>query len=94
MPQRRPSPIDGYSPLPIFIRFTMAALFGLLLDVILLFVAMPSHGHSSGALLTLRGFWVLMAAVPIIWGILGIFFLRSMLNTARNLFELWFGMRR
>lgn len=83
------SPIGGYAPGPVLIRFCMAALFGLFIDVVFLGIAMRFP-----RLMEEVGFWHLLLAIPLLWGMLGVFFLMQMLSTSQWLFETFFGARR
>ncbi|GEM_PF-3321385 len=84
MTDRPSSPIDGYTPGRIAMRFAVGAFFGLFIDFSLL--ATGYYGPDF-ELMASKWFWLLMAAAPVLCGLVGVFFLRKLLAFVRDWFE-------
>ena len=77
------TPLDGYSPVACVCKFLGAWFFGCLVDVVIIAVLWPDAFESSMIV-------ALLVAIPIVWGILGIFFFDRMLELGRKAFEFYF----
>jgi len=77
-------PISGYGAGACITRFLMAFFFGVLLDIFLIF--MFARLIANGIALDGQILYVFIA-LPFLWGIAGIFYLRTMLNAAKKIME-------
>ncbi|MDI9526049.1 MAG: hypothetical protein QM299_03480 [Pseudomonadota bacterium] len=82
------TPLQVYDPLSCIMRFILAALFGVFIDIVLicLYGAVILMGYRPG----FNGLFSIMAAVPLIWGALGVFFFNEMLDLATEIVERFF----
>jgi hypothetical protein len=76
------SPIEGRGPMAVLCRFLGAAFFGVLVDVAI-FVLLVEFLDLFGG----RAALIVLIAVPLAWGVLGIFFFERMLCAGRDLVE-------
>jgi hypothetical protein len=81
-------PLQEYDLVSCVIRFFMAALFGIFIDIVL--VCLYGAAALMGYRLGFDWLFFLIAAVPLIWGGLGIFFFNEMLDLAGEIVERFF----
>ena len=78
------TPLDGYSVGAVIAKFLGAGFFGILVDVaILLFTDLWMNSD----ILSSSVFWWVLVCIPIVWGVLGVFFLERMLDLGKSLVE-------
>ena len=82
-------PLSGYGPGACIAKFVGAFVFGLFVDAVIIGCLMWFTPYSSASLFPS---WTsgILVAVPLVWGILGIFFFDRMLDLARHIFEDFF----
>lgn len=86
------SPLNDYDIVSCLLRFFSTAAFGLIVDIVLiaLFLIMFLMGYS----LSLSSMFTILLAVPLAWGILGIFFFQDILDITNEIFSTFFSSFR
>ncbi|MBN2297376.1 MAG: hypothetical protein JXM72_02215 [Deltaproteobacteria bacterium] len=80
--------IKTYDPASCIIRFLGAALFGVFVDIVIAFL----YGLivMMGYVPSLSGLLYILLAVPLVWGVLGIFFFTEMLDLTKDILKRFF----
>ena len=81
MTPKRPSPIEGYAPFPILLRFCSAAFFGILIDLLLFILLIDSLPFDQ------TWPWIILVSIPFVWGIIGIFYLQRILCYSKSILD-------
>jgi len=92
MGQNDQSPLNDYDALSCLIRFTCASIFGIMVDIVIiaLYGSLLLMGYQPWG----RTLAYLLVGIPLIWGILGIFFFNDMLDLGKEICERFFLFRR
>lgn len=84
MKGKNPYPWEGWSAGAIVLRFLMALLFGLFVDVVVAAAVWYWFWDDTASFTCIL---VVLAALPVVWGVLGIFFFEKMIDIATEVVE-------